>query len=237
MSASPDTEILRPNAAGDEATLAATGEANGWECVDEAITDGFDTYVSSSYSSAYKRDLYNLPASAILGGSTINSVTIYFRCTYTTALAYAKPSLKSNGTVTDGTEVNVSLYTTWTTYSQEWDTNPADEEAWEVADIDALQIGVSLKAPSGKVYCTQVWAAIDYVAAPSITADAATYVAQTTAQLNSTVDDDGGEPCDVRFGYGDETQTADNFLLYDTVTSWVEDIYTTEQHPYFEASG
>lgn len=73
--------------------------------------------------------------------------------------------------------------------------------------------------------------------APAITTDAATYVAQNSARLNSTVDDDGYEACDVRFGYGDETQTVANFELYDTKTAWVNDTYTTGQHPYKDITG
>lgn len=72
------------------------------------------------------------------------------------------------------------------------------------------------------------WAAT----APAITADAASYVAKTTARLNSTVDDDGQEDCDVRFGYGTTTQAV--FTDYDTNTAWVEDEYTTGEHPYVD---
>jgi len=68
------------------------------------------------------------------------------------------------------------------------------------------------------------------VSAPAITLEAATYVAKTTARLNSVVTDDGGELCDVRFGYGTTTQAT--VAAYDTQTAWVEDTYTTGQHPY-----
>ena len=74
------------------------------------------------------------------------------------------------------------------------------------------------------------------VTTPTIYVEAASNIAQTTARLNSTLDFDGGEACEIRFGYGDETQTAANFLLYDTVTSWVAG-YTTGQHPYVDISG
>lgn len=73
------------------------------------------------------------------------------------------------------------------------------------------------------------------VAAPSISTDAATYVAQTTAQLNSTVTDDGGEPCDVRFGYDDITQAV--FADYEFITDWVLDEYEEGEHPLVNIEG
>ncbi|GAI28751.1 unnamed protein product, partial [marine sediment metagenome] len=77
--------------------------------------------------------------------------------------AYAKPSLKSNSTVTDGTEQLVTWR--WSIKSQQWDTNPADDEAWEWADIDDLQIGVSLRGDLGCI-CTQVYVEVDYTYEP-----------------------------------------------------------------------
>lgn len=157
------TETLRPNAAGDETSigwqLPATGEH--WEKVDEETPDEASTYVRN-YLTSYQRDLYNLPASS--GSGTINFIKIYFRCRQdTSGNFYAKPSLKSNSTVTDGTEIN--LTTSWATYSEQWNTNPADGQAWEWADIDALQIGVSLKGNgSYNAFCTQIYVEVDYTA-------------------------------------------------------------------------
>ena len=159
------TEILRPNAAGDETSLPLqvpdTGEH--WDKVDEVTPDDNSTLVGNN-STSYKRDLYNLPAHSE-GSGTINFIKVYFRThKYSVAgTGYAKPSIKSNSTVTDGTEVEQT--TTWTTYSQQWNTNPADSQPWEWADIDALQIGVSIKG-DGSIYsrCTQVYVEVDYTA-------------------------------------------------------------------------
>lgn len=74
------------------------------------------------------------------------------------------------------------------------------------------------------------------IVAPSITANAASNIAQTSARLNSTLTDDGLEECEIRFGFGETTQTAGNFTSYDTVTDWV-DGYETGQNPYYDASG
>ena len=162
------TEILRPNAAGDETSISnqypTTGEH--WDKVDEEVADENASRLHTNSTSG-QRDLYNLPASNIPDGATINFIKIYFRCkAQANELAYAKPSLKSNGTVTDGTEILLS--SSYTTYSEQWNTNPADGQAWEKADIDTLQIGVILKGISEYyVYCTQVYVEIDYT--PAVT--------------------------------------------------------------------
>lgn len=67
---------------------------------------------------------------------------------------------------------------------------------------------------------------------PTITTDAATNVGATTARINSTVTDDGGEACDVRFGY--DTVTRANIELYANLTPWVNDTYTTGNKPYVD---
>lgn len=146
------TEILRPNAAGDETDCVPSGATNNWECVDEETADDDSTFVYCI--TPYDRDLYNLPASS--GSGTINFIKIYFRCYRGGTGGYANPVLKSDSTVTEGTQV--SLVSTWTTYSEQWDTNPADGEAWEWSDIDDLQIGIGLYR--GK--CTQVYVEVDY---------------------------------------------------------------------------
>lgn len=71
------------------------------------------------------------------------------------------------------------------------------------------------------------------ITAPEVVANEASNVGQTTARLNSTLSNDGNEECEIRFGYGDETQTAENFELYDTVTAWV-DGYESGEHPYVD---
>lgn len=165
------TETLRPNAAGDETSINTQYPSSGehWDKVDEETADNDTTKVYNWQVTSYQRDLYNLPASS--GSGTINFIRIYFRVkNYGNSNGCAKPSLKSDSTVTDGTEVSPSPLNTWITYSQQWNTNPADGQAWEWADIDALQIGVSLKAggtSSDAAQCTQVYVEVDYT--PAIT--------------------------------------------------------------------
>ncbi|GAI79332.1 unnamed protein product, partial [marine sediment metagenome] len=129
-----DVETLRPNAAGDENAISNQFPADSfpatahWDKVDEEDVDDAATYVST-VSTTYQRDLYNLPAHTGIG--TINFIKIYFRCKCLIDVGDAKPSLKSDGVVTDGAKID--LTPSWTTYSQQWETNPADDEPWEWA--------------------------------------------------------------------------------------------------------
>jgi len=86
--ADPDTETLRPNAAGDETSISSQYPVSGvhWDKVDEAIADDSATYVYTT-STSYQRDLYDIPAHT--GSGTINSVTIYFRLANCAARTYA----------------------------------------------------------------------------------------------------------------------------------------------------
>ncbi len=65
---------------------------------------------------------------------------------------------------------------------------------------------------------------------PTITTSAASAIATTTAQLNASVIGDGGQPCDVRFGY--DTVTRANVAAYTNKTAWVNDLYSTGNSPY-----
>lgn len=133
---------LRPEAAGDETSIPGQIPDSGehWQKVDEVVADDNDYVINSTEDGIYYRDLYALSYSTTAG--RINKIIVHFRAKSTT-LGRIKPSLKSNSTVTDGTEVN--LINAWTNYSQEWTTNPADGEAWDWSDIDSLQVGISLK--------------------------------------------------------------------------------------------
>jgi len=158
------TEILRPNAAGDECSISGQiGAAcpNHYQNVDEAVADDATTVVATAATS-YERDLYNLPSHSV-GSGTINHITIYFRCAGY-SVAAAKPSMKNGTTVTDGTEVATT--TSWVTYSEQFSTNPDTGSAWTWDDIDDLQIGVSLKKTStDQANCTQVYVEVDYTTA------------------------------------------------------------------------
>lgn len=79
---------------------------------------------------------------------------------------------------------------------------------------------------------------VTYVAsaAPTVTAQAASDVALTTARLNGSIDDDGGGDVELRWGYGTTSQTAGNFALYDTVTAWDGEDYHTGENVYLDVA-
>jgi hypothetical protein len=78
------TEILRPDAAGDETNIGGQypNSTYHWDKVDEVSADNGSTFVYSS-NAAYIRDLYALPAPA--GSGVIAKITVYVRCYHTDA--------------------------------------------------------------------------------------------------------------------------------------------------------
>jgi hypothetical protein len=70
-------------------------------------------------------------------------------------------------------------------------------------------------------------------AAPTITANAESNLAMTSARFNGTIDDDGGMDDEVRWGYGTTTQLAANFAAYDTNTAWVAG-YNSGDFPFYD---
>lgn len=150
------TETLRPDGDGDETGIP--GDEGGgrpyFDSVDEVSADDYTTYVGGT-----GRDLYTLPASA--GSGTINKITLYFRVEADVSGNRAWGVIKSDSTVTEGVQrtpfADFGQFN-FGTYSEDWTTNPADSQAWEWADIDALQIGVRLLGGA----CTQVYVVVDY---------------------------------------------------------------------------
>ena len=163
-------ETLRPNGVGSETNIPGavpgTGEAH-WEDIDEAVADESATYVVNSTTN-YLRDLYALPAHSV-GSGIINKITVYCRarCNGTNAAyyAYMKISCRSDYTTTDGEELTLHPDDDpgyWKTWSKEWALNPADSQAWEWADIDALEIGANIKKGDQSLKLTQVYVEVDY---------------------------------------------------------------------------
>ncbi len=153
------TEILRPNSIGDETNIASQYPSSGqhWDKVDEAVADTATRVYTLANS--FQRDLYNLPPHG--GGSgLVDKITLYFAVKVSRTDSRVKGAIKSDGIVAE-TPKEVPYGEDYITYSKEWATNPADGEAWEWADIDALQIGVSLKGATGSAYCTQVYVEVD----------------------------------------------------------------------------
>jgi len=165
-----ETIIFRPNAAGDETNITdqfpATGEH--WDKVDEAVSDGDNTYVGTDKTS-WEEDLYNIPDhSTQTAGGDINYVKVYIvgRATANATQTSAYVHIKTNGVEYNGSSEN--LTTSYATYSYQWNTNPQTGNPWTWAEIDALQVGVGLRkaAPTIDTLCTQVYTEASFDAPP-----------------------------------------------------------------------
>jgi hypothetical protein len=165
-----DSEILLPNAAGDETNIRFQLPISGehWDKVDDWPADGGATYVANALSHSYRRDLYNLTDHFEAEGyETINSVKVRFRFSGSTDggdhIGYAKAAIKTHGVAFEGTEVSQDGGA-YITKSYQWTVNPATNKAWTWEEINALQAGVSLRGEgrSWPVYCTQVYVSVDY---------------------------------------------------------------------------
>lgn len=156
------TEILRPNAAGDETNVPYEYPADEvhWTLVDESTPDEDSTYIKG-FGNTFQRDLYNLPAHS--GSGTINFIKVYTRCKDTGSepvQTNLKIAIKTGGTVYESSEITTTL--SYVDYSNQWNTNPSTGSAWTWDEIDALQIGAALRAGYIGCRCTQVYVEIDY---------------------------------------------------------------------------
>jgi hypothetical protein len=165
-----NSEILVPNAAGDETDIPFQSPSSGehWDKVDDQPADNGATYVANMLTGAYRRDLYNLTDYLeVEGYDDINSVRVYFRFAgYTDGgdhIAYARPAIKTHGAIFEGNQVS-QTGGTYVTKSHQWTVNPATKKVWTWEDINALQAGISLRSERRfwPAYCTQVYVAVDY---------------------------------------------------------------------------
>ena len=192
------TETLRPNGAGDEENIAtASPDVAHYLNVDEEVQDDATTRLYSA-SLTYERDLYNITDHSVAG--TITGITVYAVCRAYGGVDQAslKLCVKSGSTVG---EAEKTITTDWVLYSNAWAVNPDDSAAWEWADIDALQIGISIRRAdpafaSNGTYCTQVYVEVTYtpppVDPPTVTTQAVSIIVPGGATLNGNITDDGG---------------------------------------------
>ena len=167
------TELLRPNAAGDECNIISqVGDAcpNHYLNVDEESHDS-DTTVVYEAGATFRRDFYNIDNSGI-GAGTITKITVYniARANTTPTQTNLKVCIKSGtgagapDTASESAEKTTT--DTYASYDNEWATNPATSAAWTWEEIDALQIGCSIREPVDpySTLVTQVYVVVDYQA-------------------------------------------------------------------------
>ena len=162
-SGTPANEILRPTANGDETNISDQYPDSGahWDKVDEETSDGDSTYVSTEWWD-WQEDLYEIS----------NHTTGYGQINYVKVYAVAKGErikqaslyihIKTNGVEYNGPQE--TLTTSYATYSYQWTTNPQTGSPWTWNEIDALQIGVGIRAPQANRWTrvTQVYVEVNY---------------------------------------------------------------------------
>jgi len=157
-----DTEQLAPDGVGSETNLGLFGAATNWQA--NLTNDGDTSYVTVGFAVAPKRDLYSTTDSAITETwRIIDNVTVYNVSKWFTSVAGAtsRTALRTNGFTYDGNVEN--LTDTYATYSTVYVDNPQTTDPWTWAEVDAMEIGVSLdKTIADSSRCTQVYAVVTY---------------------------------------------------------------------------
>lgn len=169
-------EILRPNGPGSETSITAQYPASGahWDKVNGAAFD--DSREIYTQSQTFQRDLYALQ-NHTEGSGVITSITIFIAMRSTDAHdngGIAQTSQKSGSIVSDGAYFYSPGDSFWHIYSQTFTTNPATGAAYTWAEIDALEVGVSLKSTlyGFTCYCGQMYVAVNYrinISTPALT--------------------------------------------------------------------
>lgn len=161
-------ETLRPNDNGDYKELnlcIGCPDATHWECSDEASCDGDSSFAGNSDVSGYLSDAYHLAASAIPGGSIINSVTVYTCHNGTSGTGKYRPGLRLAVVETLGTEI--ASTPSWLTHSEAL-ARPGGGN-WAVADLADLQVIAGCRnttTPSAS-NVSQIYIEVDWSEAPS----------------------------------------------------------------------
>jgi len=168
-----DSEILLPNAPGDEDEIKFQFPiiGNHWDKVDDMPADDGTTYLSTFHFNKYETDLYNLTDHKTLEDGVvkdIKSISVFFRFSGSTDRAekfngYARAVIKINGNIYEGKE-EVQTGGEYSTRSFEWRGNPTTGRPWTWEQVNGLQAGISLKADKvlHPASVTQVYVSVNY---------------------------------------------------------------------------
>ena len=154
------TLTIRPTGVGNTTQLTPVGETNNWECVDDVTPDDDTTRVSPT--AVLKYDTYQMANHTSETGG-ISNVRVHIRCMQYASDSgdYARAMVRSGGTDYYGSSETLTLG--YDDYYHDWALNPADSEAWEWSDIDALEAGIELsKNDTVSPRCTQVYIVITF---------------------------------------------------------------------------
>lgn len=149
------TTIRRPDAPGDFCLIdwqAGDPCPDHYLNVDEASSDGDDTFVSTRYSDLWKRDLYHIPSLDVSHAvAPFKELQITARWRRQGGMAYvhiAKIGIKVNG-VEWWTPAYNDIGTNYENEHLHLTENPITGLPWTYAELTAVQIGVSLRHYSG----------------------------------------------------------------------------------------
>jgi len=157
------TKMLSPNGAGtDTNIITLVGAATHWQA--NLTNDGDTSYVFQD-SGGTARDTYSMQDSG-LSGFVINSVVIHIVTADYGGTGSAKTALRTGGTTYEGNSNNLTA--SYVDYSTTYATNPGGG-AWTWAQIDAMEMGVTLTTGTGWCGATQIYAVVNYTIAVNIT--------------------------------------------------------------------
>ncbi|MCK4669769.1 MAG: right-handed parallel beta-helix repeat-containing protein [Nanoarchaeota archaeon] len=157
----PSVLILRPDGDGHELDWTPLGGNTHFEEVNETIADDDSSYVSAGTQNY--EDYWTVENHTTEIG-TIHNITVWLRTKSSTGTEEFAVCIQSDGT--ESCSADKLDYATWTNDSETWLLNPADDQAWEWADIDVLEIGVKSRAIGSwggtTAYVTQAWVEVHY---------------------------------------------------------------------------
>lgn len=145
-------EILRPNGTGTADNFSGSGCSSIWECVDDVTADEGATYVSKG-GGGWNNETY-AAENSVVGAGTIDSVVVFVRASNNQSVRCA---LRTGGSLYESSDITVGA--SYANYSNTWVNNPDTSSPWTWTDIDALEIGVTLKS---SCHATQVWMEVHF---------------------------------------------------------------------------
>jgi len=153
------TEVLAPDGVGFETLITnVVGAATHWQA--NLTNDGDTSYVSTIVN-ANLRDTYSCTDSSIAYGP-INSVTVTTVVKESAAGGcQSMTALRTHAVTYDGAvkDLGAAYVAESTVYAD----NPNTTNPWTWAEVDAMEIGVSLKGDTiNEARCTQVYVTVDY---------------------------------------------------------------------------
>lgn len=162
-----DSGTYYPDGVGVTTQLSPSGAANNWDCVEETPPNDATDYVYNALDATLQIDTYAVSI-GIPDGSTINSVTVYWRARYRlwssgSATCNGKAIVRVGSTNYGG--ASSILTSSWVTRSYIWTNSPATGSAWTESEVENIEIGVGLYSQYSwrrMAECTQVYVVIDW---------------------------------------------------------------------------